>query len=188
MKKLLALGAAVVALSGGIALAAGIFPGFPIMFGSSYCNAYSIDGKTCASTIPAGPTQMSGNEQIPGDTEIASGVPPQTVVFTPPTLAQTTMIASTFTAGSSVTVPNSVYIYDLYQNGTIASAAITLPANPANNQSFTLYTSSTVTSVAVSPNAGQSMNLGFTGNTGLTAAGTYRWVYQASNTTWYRVQ
>ena len=79
--KRLAAGVGVLALTSGQILpvtAAGLFPGFPVSGGTSYCAAYA--GGVCVSTVPAGP-QMSGEELVPADTGLSQGQGPQTVLM-----------------------------------------------------------------------------------------------------------
>ena len=64
-----------------IAYAAGMFPDYPVVGSASYCAGTSstatgtiigaITG--CPNTVPAGPTVLTGAEQIPADTRLAGG-------------------------------------------------------------------------------------------------------------------
>jgi hypothetical protein len=67
-----------------IAHAAGLFPNLPKVGGASYCAGNILAGvpgtaTVCDSTVPAGPTVLTGNELIPADTALGQGVAPQTV-------------------------------------------------------------------------------------------------------------
>lgn len=82
----LVAGLAAVAISGLAAVAAGMFPGFPIVGGASYCASSTTAGvpgtaSTCTSTVPAGPATITGLELIPADTQLAQGQAPQTVLI-----------------------------------------------------------------------------------------------------------
>lgn len=85
--RMAALGLIAAAAVSSVALAAGLFPGFPIVGGSSYCSSYSgtggggTFGTVCNSTVPAGPAVTTGTELIPADTGLASGQQPQTVLI-----------------------------------------------------------------------------------------------------------
>ena len=66
------------ALSSVAAVAAGLFPGFPIVGNSGYCASF-VNG-VCVQTIPAGPSGLSGSELMPADTGLPNGQNPQTVL------------------------------------------------------------------------------------------------------------
>lgn len=65
---------------GAAALAAGLFPGFPVVGSQSYCLSYVNNGSlVCAQTVPAGPTAQTGEELYAGDTGALNGIAPATV-------------------------------------------------------------------------------------------------------------
>lgn len=96
-----AFAAGIVGIGYGVAWAAGVFPGFPIVGQGSYCQSTvgssgqatgvpggggggttgqgAPAGSPCAQTVPAGPSALTGNELILGDTGLANGVAPQSV-------------------------------------------------------------------------------------------------------------
>lgn len=81
-----AVGLCAVAALSSVAWAAGLFSGFPIVGGASYCSSYSTAGipgtaSVCNVTVPAGPSAITGAELIPADTGLASGQSPQTVLI-----------------------------------------------------------------------------------------------------------
>jgi len=87
VKKMLATAAAICATVG-IVSGAGLFWGYPIVGGSSYCISYQnptvVNGVvtsqgTCTSTAPAGPSTVTGNELLIADTQLPGGQTPQTV-------------------------------------------------------------------------------------------------------------
>ncbi len=63
--------------------AAGLYEGFPVTGGNSYCASYTtgVTGQVCASTVPAGPSGLSGNEVIAADNYFAGGASPQTTII-----------------------------------------------------------------------------------------------------------
>src|ERR1017187_7786730 len=73
----------------GTAYAAGLWPDMPIIGGATYCagNTQSATGTIigaitgCPNQVPAGPTIVTGSEQIPADTRLAGGSAPQTVLI-----------------------------------------------------------------------------------------------------------
>lgn len=79
----LAIGLSALVVASAAALAAGNFGTYPIVGGASFCSGYSTgsSGQVCVSTVPAGPTALTGAEAIPADTGLASGQQPQTVTI-----------------------------------------------------------------------------------------------------------
>lgn len=61
----------------GLAAIAQQFSNYPQVGSGSYCDS-TVNGN-CVSTIPAGPSALTGLETIPADTNAAQGVAPQTV-------------------------------------------------------------------------------------------------------------
>lgn len=91
----LVAGLAAVAISGVVAAAAGLFPGFPIVGGQPYCVSTLANPLTGAATTtcngpttPAGPSVVTGNELIPADTGLSQGQAPQTVLIPAGALVQ----------------------------------------------------------------------------------------------------
>lgn len=89
----LVAGLAAVAISGVLAHAAGMFQGYPIVGGPSYCDGASTAGvpgtaAVCNVTVPAGPPAVTGNELIPADTNLSQGQAPQTVLIPQGVFAQ----------------------------------------------------------------------------------------------------
>lgn len=94
-RKAAALGlAGILALSIPIASwGAGLWPTLPGVGEASFCASYNantpsvggITGQqgvgTCVQTVPAGPPAQTGVEQIPADTQLTGGAPPQTVTI-----------------------------------------------------------------------------------------------------------
>lgn len=179
--------AAIVALlaAGSIAAFAGMFNGFPIIGGSSYCMT-TING-VCSQTIPAGPTYLTGNETIPVDTNLSQGQNPQTALVTTGYLGG---FNSSKQSGATITytVGNTIRNVILTHTTTITSAAITAPANPINGQVVKIGSSHTVTTFSFVANTGQT--LAVTTPTVLTASTTvpqgYEFIYY--DTVWYRMQ
>ena len=84
VKRKVGLTALAVALSGGIAMAAGFFPNVPVVGGPAYCNSF-VNG-VCAGTTPAGAAAPTGSETIAADTGLAGGLTPQTQLMPTSTL------------------------------------------------------------------------------------------------------
>lgn len=101
--------------------AAGLFPGFPIVGGASYCTSQSTAGvpgtaAVCNSTAPAGPPSITGNELIPADTGLASGQSPQTVVI------PTSMLAGIGQGSERNRLRGGDFTTNLWQRGTTFTA------------------------------------------------------------------
>ncbi len=101
--------AAAVLLAVPLAYAAGLFPGFPVVGGAAYCNGTSTGAtgtQVCTTTVPAGPTIVTGLERVPADTQIAGGGQPQTVSLT---MASLNALPYTFTNVANGTSTNWAY-------------------------------------------------------------------------------
>ncbi len=174
------------ALVGSAALAASLFPNFPIVGGAAYCptqNTAGVPGTaaTCTgSTVPAGPTAYTGNEQVIANTGATSG--PSNVVI--PAQALGLGARSDVTSPATATIPALTPFYFL--DGTQGSAfTITMPAAPLDGYiQHIACTATTVGVMTVAANTGQTLK----NNPGAacTAGNVYSWVYNAANTTWYK--
>jgi hypothetical protein len=74
----------------------------------------------------------------------------------------------------------------LNHTATIAALTVTLPATPANGTPFKLFSRSIVTTLTLNAGAGETIETGH-GLTTLAAAASAEWVYNLSDTKWYRV-
>jgi hypothetical protein len=193
--------AALVAVSSP-AFADGMFSKLPIVGGAAYCALYAGDGTTCVANVPAGPTTLTGNERIPADTKLPNGQSPQTVLLNSSLLANgyggTTIATTTGTTAAVVTADGiSNYIYAGSSTATYTS--FKLPPNPAQNQKFCLTNAGTgvltLTAVAVGTSGQSIVGTAPTSLPVATAVGTAGtvtlssncWLYNVSNTSWYRV-
>lgn len=140
MLKLLCTVAAVAA-SVAVASAGGMFEGFPIVGSASYCNSATIAGipgtaTNCTNTVPAGPSlPLTGNELIPADTALGSGLPPQTVLIKPSALKQYERAVLALTDAATITTADyntsSFYTVTLGGNRTM-----NFPTNMMNGAGF----------------------------------------------------
>lgn len=115
-----AVGLLALAVASTAVYAAGLFPGFPIVGGASYCSSYSGTGgagQVCNVMVPAGPVAITGNELIPADTGLASGQQPQTVVI------PTSMIAGIGQGSERNRLRGGDFTINLWQRGTTFTAA-----------------------------------------------------------------
>lgn len=200
MKRLHALvAAAAFALSlPGLALANGLFPGFPIVSGASYCGGFAqagIPGTTpvCTVTVPAGPTQITGNELIPADTQLTQGQAPQTVLMPVKVLNAGPYQYNAPLTGASITLSASSRRLMLEPAGTIAALTVVWPAAASllDNQTMGICSRQVVTALTTTNGAGATVldpPTALTAPLTTGAASCVEWVYRAANTSWYRVQ
>lgn len=66
--------------------------------------------------------------------------------------------------------------------GTLATGTIVMPSAPTDGRQVQVFSSQTITALTVSPNTGQSIS---TPPTTITANGSFRLVWRASDSTWY---
>lgn len=191
----LRMGIAAVALivSGGIAIGQGqgLWPNYPIVGSSSYC-ASTTNG-VCTSTIPAGPTVLTGNESIPANTNLSGGRSPQNVLITPASLNALPM--NWVTGGTAANQSISASVLNggtfIISSSTISLANLTLPLGAIDGQEYTFSANRSVLALTVSAPSGDT--LGTSANpTALTASTTiafgYRWKYHGSTKVWQRIQ
>lgn len=190
LRKLLLGSVAALGIVGASAVAQMWLP-FPIVGGSSFCS--STVNNTCVNTVPAGPTVITGNETIPGDTNLSSGQSPQTVKFSMASLNLLPVSYQSITAGSAFytyTFPNTTGTVIFTASGTISDERVTAPPNPVDGQLVNVSSTHTITSFQFIANTGQT--LAVTTPTALTVSTTapqgYSWRYRASDAKWYRVQ
>lgn len=194
MKKLLIAAALSVAMIGSAIAQQGAFPNYPIIGGSSYC-ASTTNG-VCTSTIPAGPSILTGNEQFPANTELTQGRSPQNVLVTPAALNANpiqfvTVISNTAVSGISPTNINGGVFYYYAPPGSITSVSITLPTSPIDGQQYAVSSNRSITTLAITAASGQQMgaNVAPTALTAsLTAPQGYNFIYNAATTAWFRLQ
>lgn len=216
-----AIAVAALTVASTVAFAAGYFPGFPVVGQAAYCQGvsnYSVSvtvpgtlptPNACNTTVPVGPTTLTGTELLPMDTEYANGVVPQTVMLPASLLGNGyggTTVSSTTGTTALVQVADGISNFIYSGAGAATYTSFKLPPNPMNNQMLCLSDAGTgiltLTAVAAGVNSfGNTPTITGTTPTSLpvmTAAGTAGtvtlgkncWLYQAgaSNTgVWYRV-
>jgi hypothetical protein len=201
-KRIVAIGLAVAGSIGFsvIAYAAGLWPDFPVVGGASYCAGTSnsatgtIIGLVtgCPNTVPAGPSVVTGNEQIPADTRLSSGANPQTILVPMASLnalpLQFVTVTSSSPAGISAANNSGGVCYNA--TGTITAANITLPLAPIDGQQYVVCSNYTITTLSVAAASGATLSV--TTPTVLTASTTvpqgYTFVYNAASTKWFKLR
>lgn len=185
----------------GYAYAAGLWPTFPIVGSATYCAgaSSSVTGTIiglvtgCPNQVPAGPTILTGNEKIPADTGLASGINPQTVLITPASLNALPVtvlgVGGANPAGISASNTQGGIIYNSI--GTITAANISLPPTPIDGQQYAVNANHTITTLSVAATSLTTQSVSNT-PTSLTAsvsvAQGYRFMWSAANATWFRLQ
>jgi hypothetical protein len=142
----------------------------------------------CAQTVPAGSPTFAGTEYAPfdvGPLGSTASTPPATQAVSILQLGQGPMIDLT-SVGTSQTIPNSTPWYFL--DGAQGSAlTVTMPASAIEGQiQRVICEAATVGTLTVAANTGQTLK--GNPNAACVAGVGYAWRYQASNTTWYRIQ
>lgn len=167
----------------------GLWPNFPVVGGSSYCA--STQNGVCRSTIPAGPTVLTGSEGIPANTNLSQGRSPQNVIITPAGLnANPITFTAVTTTAPSIIASNLSGGVVFTSAATITSANITLPLGAIQGQQYRVSSNRTITTLSVSAPAGDTIAAN-TAPTVLTASTTspngYIFIYNKAATTWYRL-
>lgn len=196
--------AAVVAASVAIpvAYASGIFQGYPIVGSAAFCSSTNSQSTSntvpgtlpsnsnCTTTVPAGPSALTGNELVPADTNLPNGSGQETVRVPMVLAAGGAYQYAAPTAGSTVTVAANVNNLVLDPAGTLATLTVALPAASAliDGQTIHISSSQTVTALTMTAGSGTSISNSPTALTiSTTTSYGYEFVYRAANTKWYRL-
>lgn len=173
---------AALGIMAGGAYAAGLWQGFPVAGGPSYCNSF-VNG-VCNQTIQAAP-ETASRGYIPSDSGLPGGQTPQTVLIPTSVLGGGVQSVAPLT-GASIVVAPGVSNLILTPAGTIATATITLPAaaNLFNGQKLYIITSQTVTALTLTAGSGTTV-LGT--NTTVTAAAPLSFIYNQAAATWIKI-
>lgn len=183
----------------GTAYAAGLWPDFPIVGSASYCAGTSssatgtiIGAVTgCPNTVAAGPTVLTGLEQIPADTRQAGGAQPQTVLVPMASLnaLPVTIQAAVVSGANTYVAPATSGGIVWTAAGIISGSTVTLPASPIQGQQFVVSANRTISTLIVTGNNNVAGNTSPTVLTASTAvAYGYRFVYDGGSSLWYRLQ
>lgn len=164
-------------------------------------------GSICAQTVPAGPPALTGTEVIPADlftpgtTQAAAGQP-QTAIIPVTALGNGYggTVVNTTTGAQSPVVANGISTYIYAGAGTATFTTFTFPPNPMQNQKLCIVDAGTgiVTLSSLLVGTTGQVFVGTTptslpvmtavGTAGTVTLGTNCWLYNVSNTTWYRIQ
>lgn len=185
-----------------LAYAAGMFPGYPIVGSAAFCNSTNSQSTSntvpgtlpsnsnCTTTVPAGPTTLTGAEAVPADTGLPNGVAPQTVRIPTPMVASGAYSSSVPTTGSTVTVAANITNYLAIPAGSLNDLAITFPPNPIDGQIFRFASTQTITNLTLAGGTGSAtIDSAPTTLTRSTTIGTMgaEYLYKSSANKWYRL-
>ena len=160
MKKIV-LGLVALAVTSGLAFAAGNFDAWPIVGSASFCQGTSTGAtgnQACTTTVPAGPQYVTSTMTIPADTNFANGAQPQTVQVPMALIGDLAPTIVTPTNATTVTVAATTGTLILTPASSLTTLGIQLPAASTMIEGQPLKISSTQTLTAVTWAAG-------TGNT-----------------------
>lgn len=164
---------------------------------STTCTSFGNNG-VCNQYQPYGPTYLQGTETFLVDSNYSNNNP---VDFSVPTsfFGQGMGNVQVVTTNASVALANGVSTL-ISNQGVATIALINLPPNPVNNQIVKIVNAGsgvlTLTSIAVASGSGQSIVQGAqaatlavqTNNAAAAAESWTSYIYQSSNSTWYRMQ
>lgn len=134
---------------------------------------------------------VSGLEKFSVDTQLGSGVAPQTAAITTAQLGAGANSITVQVTAFSFTVPAGVTTVVFNPAGTLATGTVVFPATAsvADNQTLRITSSQTITALTLTPGSGQTISNNPTALTiSTTAAYGYEFIFQASTQTWFRIQ
>jgi hypothetical protein len=172
----------------GVSIGAGLFANLPLMGGPSYCAGTSSGplGPVCTVTVPAGPATFTGTEVFPYDSLVPSGGASQSALASSAQLGGGSKAINTGTV-TPITGGNHI-TYEILDTGTPATFTVNTPAGPFDGEKFVVVCAVAVgTTLTISPSAGQTIKTA-PAAAACTASTTYAFMYNAANTTWYRIQ
>ncbi len=134
-------------------------------------------------TVAAG-TGLTGAELSPADTSLSGGQTPQTELISTQQYRAATYQLVVPTTGNTVSANGPTQLLLLQPAGTLATLTVVMPSAPVDGQRFKVYSSQTLTALTVNPATGQTIN--GTAITTLSAGTSFVYIYNGSNSTWYR--
>lgn len=136
-------------------------------------------------TLPTTNGPLTGNEYVPGDTNLPNGANPQTETIPVPALRAAQYQQSTPVTGFSIAILPGVSVVQVTPAGTLAAGTFVMPNTPVDGQRVKIFTTQTLTSFTLTAGTGQTIN--GTAVTTLAANASVEYVYQASSLTWFRI-
>jgi len=190
MKRKIMMALGLLALIATPVLAAGLWPTLPLVGGAAVCSSTStgVNGQVCTTTTPAGPSALTGIETIPADTNLAQGQSPQSVRITSSALASGSYAIVAPLTGASVVIPNNINNYVINPAATIAALTVTMPSSPVDGQIVRISASHTITALTLNGASGQTVSNSPSAITiSTTVAYGYSFIWNASSSTWFRL-
>lgn len=185
-----------------LAYASGMFQGYPIVGSAAFCGSTNSQSTSntvpgvlpsnsnCTTTVPAGPSTLTGSEVTPADTGLPSGVAPQTVRIPVVMGSSGAYATSAPLTATTITVGAGISNYLAIPAGTIAALTVTLPPSPIDGQVFRFASTQTITALTLAAGTGAAtIALAPTAVTPTTTIGTagFAYIYNAAANTWYRM-
>ena len=153
-----------------------------VMAGAAYA------GGQFTNQLPSAATSygiLGGSETVPVDTNLSAGAQPQTVSATITQFRSYSYVQATPLTGGTVTATSNTRVVQLTPAGTLSTLTIVWPPLPVDGQVFRIFSTQAVTTLTNTLGAGQSLNGTLSS---LSANTAVEYVYNASGTTWYRIQ
>lgn len=182
-------GLALLASVGLVAAQNGFFNLWPIVGSASY-SCGSVNGVSNCS-VPAGPSVLSGSENIPANTNLSGGRAPQNVLIGMASLNALPITVQVGTISGSNTVTAAATSGGVFLSGPaiLSGATITLPPSPIDGQQFVFSSNRNITTLVITGANNVAANTtptAFTAST--TAPQGYKFFYNAAAALWYRLQ
>ncbi len=187
-----------------VPVTAGMWSNYPTVGVAAHCASTNQPGgpgtpTNCTTTVPAGPTSVTGLETVPADTNAAQGQAPQEVTLSMANLnaLPVTVQAASTTANNLLSPTSTSGGYVLTAAGAISPTNVSLPPNAVDGQQFRISATQTIATLNVQ-GAQASANASGVGDnvsnapTALTVSTTgsygYQFKYKLADKRWYRIQ
>lgn len=134
-------------------------------------------------SVPAAQA-LTGAELSPADTGLSGGQAPQTELISTQQYRAAAYVQATPTTGTTVAALGPTQLVQLTPAGTLATLTVTMPPTPVDGQRFRIFTTQTLTALTITAGSGQTIN--GTAVTTLSANTAVSYIYNGTNSTWYR--
>lgn len=158
---------------------------------SNFAGSGTVTTTNCTTTVPAGPTSVTGNETVPADTNLASGQVPQTVTMSMANLnaLPITVQALSITANNLLSPSATVGGYIFTGASAISPTNVSLPTSPSDGQQFRISSTQNIATLNVQGGTGDNVSNAPTAlTTSTTGAYGYQFRYKLADRRWYRLQ
>lgn len=219
-RKVAVVGALLAIVGAPLAYAGGLWFGLPVIGGASYCSGSTLAGPggtatVCNTTVPAGPTALTGQELVPSDlnpqgTQAGYPVPGTASSGVQSGLVPVANVASgayqlvappTGSITSSLTINNGITNVVANLTGTQTYTAFLLPVTPTDGQIVRIAANATITTIIVTSGLGSTATVDTPTKllspfdplppallTSSATIGGVSYLYNLSNNRWFRLQ